>query len=163
MGYQESYFTAVKKLRGNARTSNNERFEQLIQTIRNNGYDAYDNMWCKPVEVITLGEDVMDYRGYIWKKGTKFIYFVGERFPQSYGNGRRGNMLLHPECNGCDHFRGQKVADGECGPWSCRNEQCEHHLVEDLDLIFTEEMSPESIWSDSGNNVTAIHEPFWLD
>lgn len=159
MGCQESYFTATKKLRDRCYTSDNERLEEMIKIIRSNGKDAYDYIGCMPVEIITLGEDVTTFNGNTWRKGSKFIYFCGKRFPQRYGNGIDGNLLLHPECNNCEHFRGVKFEGGECGPWSCRNNKCEHYRVNNISVIFTENMPPESIWKD----VTAEHERFWIE
>ena len=162
MGYQESYFTVAQRVNSTNFTSNNVELDELIEVIRNNGYDAYRNIGCRPVEIITLGENVCDYYGRMWNKGTKFVYFVGERFPQSHGADELGNILLHPECNTCRYFRGQKVlSGGECGPWSCRKKNCKHKFDGPIDVIFTEDMPCESIWADAGGVVTAKHDSFW--
>ena len=161
MGYQESYFTVANCESPMNNTSNNAELDKLIATIRNNGYESYKNIGCIPVEIITLKHNISDVFCRLWIKGTKFIYFVGDRFPQSHGMNKFGNILLHPACNTCKYFRGTKVADGECGPCYCRNENCVHKFEETIDVIFAEDMLGDTIWEDNGNGLSAIHEPFW--
>lgn len=163
MGYQESYFTSVKYVRGNTYTSDTTHFNEFVSTIRNNGKEAYYEIGCTPVEIITLTKATEDYLGHKWTAGTKFIYFCGERFPQSCSDGWTANALLHPECIGCEHFRGKKCEGGECGPWNCKNKECNHIYDHGQVIIFTEEMPAESIWEDAGGRVTAIHESFWKE
>lgn len=161
MGYQESYFTSMQKTGRNTYTSNNKLFDEFVSTIKSNGRDAYDAIGCYPVEIITLTTTIRDGLGRKWAPGTKFIYFCGERFPQSYANGYNGNVLLHPKCLSCESFGGHKYHNGECGPWSCRNNDCEHLYDHGQHVMFTEYMPSDSIWPDAGGKVTAIHEKFW--
>ena len=162
MGYQESYFTAIKHVNRDTYTSDNARFDEFVETIRRNGIESYQAMGCVPVEIIVISKNTRDYCGRRWLTGTKFVYFCGERFPQQYGNGYTGNALLVPKCTNCNHFRGKKCADGgEGAPWSCKNPECEHMYNHGQAVIFTEDRPARSIWKDAGGKVTAIHELFW--
>ena len=161
MGYQECYFTSVKETGRHSYTHDPEIFDEFVCTIRSNGKEAYYEIGCRPVEIITFTDSVTDEWGIKWEPGTKFIYFVGERFPQGYADGYQANALLHPQCVSCEYFRGQPCEGGECGPWSCKNRGCKYLYDHEQIVIFTECMPPDSIWEDAGGNVTAIHEPFW--
>lgn len=161
MGYQESYFTVANYTSPMNCTSDNVKLDEIIEVIRKNGYEAYKNIGCVPVEIITLKQNVCDSFCRLWIKGTKFIYFVGERFLQSHGIDKLGNILLYPDCNTCEDFRGTKIDGGECGPWYCRKRNCEHKFDYDMDIIFTEDMLCDNIWTDSGNGSAANHDPFW--
>jgi len=68
MGYQESYVTI------------NGNIEELIPIIKSLGKSHFEFTMAEPVYIITLQKDV---KGKLkFKKGDKFIYFVGERSSQ---------------------------------------------------------------------------------
>ena len=68
MGYQESYVTI------------NGNIEELIPIIKKLGKSHFEFTMAYPVSIITLQKDV---KGKLkFKKGDKFIYFVGERSGQ---------------------------------------------------------------------------------
>jgi len=68
MGYQESYIT----INGNV--------EKLISIIKKLGKNHFEFTMAEPVSIITLQKDIKGE--YKYNKGSKFIYFVGERSGQ---------------------------------------------------------------------------------
>jgi len=78
MGYQESYVTI------------NGNIEELIPIIKTLGKDHFEFTMAYPVSIITLQKDI---KGKLkFKKGDKFIYFVGERSGQRNVNAMFGKL-----------------------------------------------------------------------
>ena len=78
MGYQESYVTI------------NGKVEELIPIIKSLGKSHFEYVMAYPVSNITLQKDV---KGKLkFKKGDKFIYFVGERSGQRNINAMFGKL-----------------------------------------------------------------------
>lgn len=104
MGYQESY----------VRIKDKNKFDKLVNIIREIGKEYYEENMAEPVEIITLNKAIegdLDYmcrpeERYYFPKGEKFIYFVGERYLQ-----RSVELLL----NGID-IDGVEIYFTECFP-----------------------------------------------
>ena len=78
MGYQESYVT----INGNV--------DELISIIQKLGKNHFDYTMAEPVSIITLNKDIKGE--YKYNKGSKFIYFVGERSGQRNTNAMFGKL-----------------------------------------------------------------------
>jgi len=78
MGYQESYVTT------------NGNVDELITIIKKLGKNHFDYTMAKPVSIITLNKDIKGE--YNYNKGSKFIYFVGERSGQRNTNDMFGKL-----------------------------------------------------------------------
>jgi len=78
MGYQESYVT----INGNV--------DELISIIQKLGKNHFDYTMAEPVSIITLNKDIKGK--YNYNKGSKFIYFVGERSGQRNTNAMFGKL-----------------------------------------------------------------------
>ena len=79
MGYQESY----------VRTKNKESFNSLVNAFKNLGKDFFERNGVEPVSIITLKEPInVELKDKIcrFEEGEKFVYIVGERFPQKSAN-----------------------------------------------------------------------------
>lgn len=83
MGYQESY----------VRVKDTNKFEELIKLTKDLGKEFFRDKELYPVEIITLEKDINgdlemmcrpDIK-YNFKKGEKFLYFVGQRHCQRCG------------------------------------------------------------------------------
>ena len=157
MGYQESYVTCIDTQNGKC-IFNENKFDKMVSIIQSNTVTPYEYNGFKPVEIITLGKSVTDSFGRSYKKGTKFIYFVGERFPQSHAN-----FILHPQCDDCKHWKGTPCDGGHCAPWYCNNSNNCEWYKNCPTVIFTEYISPEGIWDDAGKPVTAKHDKFTFE
>jgi hypothetical protein len=80
MGYQESY----------VRMKDRDKFNALVNLIRQIGQEYYEENGVEPVEIITLNKSIKGdlsymckpYEKYSFPVGEKFIYFVGERYLQ---------------------------------------------------------------------------------
>lgn len=92
MGYQESY----------VKTRENKDFDKLVKHIKNLGEDYYNNIFCDPVEIITLNKEIkgnldmmcQPETEYQFDKGEKFVYFSGERHAQRNVNTLVGGKKL---------------------------------------------------------------------
>jgi len=78
MGYQESYVTI------------NGKVDELIPIIKTLGKDHFEYTMAEPVSIITLNKDIKGK--YNYNKGSKFIYFVGERSGQRNINAMFGKL-----------------------------------------------------------------------
>jgi len=78
MGYQESYVT----INGNV--------DELIIIIQKLGEKHFEFTMAEPVSIITLNKDIKGK--YNYNKGSKFIYFVGERSGQRNINSMFGKL-----------------------------------------------------------------------
>ena len=78
MGYQESYVT----IKGNV--------DELISIIKKLGKNHFEYTMAEPVSIITLQKDIKGE--YKYNKGSKFIYFVGERSGQRNTNAMFGKL-----------------------------------------------------------------------
>lgn len=136
MGYQESYVT----------TKNKKDFEKLVNYFKKN------KLWENPhsnvslVEIITLNKEIVgDYyfmchteTTYKFSKGTKFLYFVGERYEQkSY----------------LDLFDIDNINPSEK----------DMKWIRDIKIIFTECFPSEEIFGENGRTAIATHEEFIFD
>ena len=81
MGYQESYVTI------------NGKIEELITLINKLGKEHFEYVMAYPVSIITLQKDIEDELKQLkFSKGSKFIYFVGERSGQRNINAMFGKL-----------------------------------------------------------------------
>jgi len=78
MGYQESYVT----INGNV--------EELIAIIKLLGKKHFEFTMAEPVSIITLQKDIKGE--YKYNKGSKFIYFSGEKSGQRNTNAMFGKL-----------------------------------------------------------------------
>lgn len=111
-------------------TKKKKDFEGLRDYIKSVGQDVYDTYGARPVEIITLDN------------GRKYIYFVGERYLQS--NTARILGYISDD----ENFNSE---DKKLKMWE---------WLKKINIIFTEDMTPEGIWEDAGEPVTAKHEKF---
>jgi hypothetical protein len=133
MGYQESYVTTKKK----------KDFEGLVNYIKSIGNDFYEGYGAYPVEIITFADNSSMHPKL--KKGSKAIYFTGERYPQSNKARILGYMADDDDYNSEE----QKLKMWE---W-----------LDKIEIIFTEEVNADAIWGENGTERTAIHEKFKFD
>jgi hypothetical protein len=136
MGYQESYVT----------TKNKKDFEKLVDYFKKNKLWLNNDDSISLVEIITLNKEIKgDYyymchpeTTYKFCKGTKFLYFVGERYAQrSY----------------FDLFDLENIEPSdEDMKW-----------IKDVKIIFTECFPSEEIFGEHGHEVIATHEEFIFD
>lgn len=108
MGYQESYM----------KMKNNEDFEKLINILKDNGEERFEN--ATPVVVITLLKQIkgnlfmqcQPNKRYSFEPGEKFIYVSGERY------GQRGPYEFFEECENVPSkiINGLQIYFAECFP-----------------------------------------------
>lgn len=130
MGYQESYVTTKKK----------KDFEELVKYFKSVGENYYSSYGASPVEIITFTDNSSMHP--LLKKGTKAMYFCGERFIHNNKARILGYMSDDDDYN---------------------NEQRKLAMLEWLDkinVVFTEEVNPENIWGENDITRTAVHEEF---
>jgi hypothetical protein len=133
MGYQESYVTTKKA----------SDFNKMVDYFKKTKLwsDPHDNV--NLVSIITLDEEITgDYFymchpdiTYKFSKGSKFLYFVGERYEQ--------------KCF-IDLFDlDNRIATASEMKW-----------IKDVQIIFTECFPSESIFGENGKKKIATHEEF---
>lgn len=126
MGYQESY----------VRMKDRNKFDDLVNLIRQVGRDYYEENGAEPVEIITLNKAIQGdlsymcrpYEKYNFPVGEKFIYFVGERYLQ-----RSVDRLL------------------------------EDINIEGVEIYFTECFPSDKIFEGNKGNIYATHKEFMWD
>ena len=137
MGYQESYVTTKKA----------EDFDKLCNYFKSNKLWIEDEGPINPVEIITLLQPVsgnyeyMDgtlNRTYKYPAGSRFLYFVGERYYQSDIYRLFDLEILQP---------GKKDM-----VW-----------IKNVQIIFTEDFPSDAIFGENGLNPIATHELFVFD
>lgn len=111
-------------------TVDEKNFTGLCDYIRSVGKDYYDVHFTLPVEIITL------------ENGKQYIYFSGERYLQN----NKARLLGYISDD--DDFNSE---ERRLSMWE---------WLEKIVVIFTEDMSPNGIWEDAGDPVTAKHEKF---
>lgn len=130
MGYQESYI----------RMKDSKDFELLVNTIKQNGKDAFDVTI--PVEIITLLKPIegnlfaqcQPEQKYLFNIGEKFIYVVGER------SGQRNSYSFFEPCINVSHNL--------------------YEEYEDLEIYFTECFPSYDIFENNNGTKMAVHEEF---
>lgn len=133
MGYQESYVT----------TKNKKDFEKLCNYFKVNKLWSDDNDNISLVEIITLNKSIQgDYLRmckpdvlYKFNKGTKFLYFVGERYEQK-------SILDLFDIDNINPF-------AEDMKW-----------IREVKIIFTECFPSYEIFGENGYTAIASHEEF---
>ena len=142
MGYQESYLT----IRYDKRFTK-QRFEKLVNRVKELGYEYYNKYGTYPVEIITFN------KANCWfKKGQKAIYFVGDRFLQRDVTHilRYGNPDDYPD----EMFKTNE--DLELILWD-EFKKCDEYYAQ---IIFTEYVDAEGVWEDAGKPLYVTHEKF---